>query len=209
MATPETWKSKDAAAAVRDFFSKAPRLADVSLMRQLYSDDPFEHRCAAEMARRIEMQQPKRLSAYAGTLYEMAATWPGEEWQARQHILVAAALAASTQALRLALLPLVREGLEQDRTAVRAMALEALCILAAGEPSLRDEARAQIEAARMSSLPALRARARRMLLMVMRTENGKPIRRSDTRLQAGARNAPPKLPRLGFAGTVHSHNLHS
>ncbi|HTV13382.1 MAG TPA: hypothetical protein VME68_01630, partial [Acidobacteriaceae bacterium] len=81
--------------------------------------------------------------------------------------IVAAALNAGTAAQRRRLLPTIRERLrEEERTAVRAMALEALLVLGARDAAIRDEA---LEAAQRSSIPAMRARAKRFLPMAMKS----------------------------------------
>ena len=163
-----SWKSTDAAAAVRIFFSMAPKAAARELMQELCSDDPYDHRCGAELARLVSRRQPGILAAYADLLAEIAAALPIDEWQARGYVLVAAALNAATSSQRQRLLPLVRARLAEDRIAVRAMALEAFAFLAAEEPDLRDEAMELLEQQRHSSEPALRARARLMIPVVMR-----------------------------------------
>lgn len=164
------WKSSDTPAAVREFFAKPRRLAECNLVRQLFSDDATDHRRAAEMARVIGMREPGALSPYANLLADVAATWPIAEWQARQYVLVAAALAAGTHAQRMRLVPLIRDRLQETRIAVRAMALEAFAVLAVCEPELRDEAMEMLECARHSTIPALRARARLMLPQLLKAE---------------------------------------
>lgn len=139
-------------------------------MAELCSGDPYDHRCAAELARLVSRRQPGILVAYADLLAETAASLPMEEWHARGYVLVAAALNADTRVQRMRLLPLVRARLAEDRIAVRAMALEAFAILAASEPELRDEAMEKLEAARSSPDFAMRARARLMLPAVMKAE---------------------------------------
>lgn len=170
-----SWKSTDATAAAKDFFTKArhrgPRKAAIrELIRELCSGDPFDHRCAAELARLVSRRQPGILAEYSDVLAEVAAALPMEEWQARGYIIVAAAHNATTHRQRMRLVPLVRARLAENRIAVRAMALEAFAILAAHEPVLRDEAMEKIEEARHSSHFALRARARRMLPMLFKAE---------------------------------------
>ncbi len=86
---PRPWKSSDAAAAARDFFTRPRRTAVRELIRELCSDDPFDHRCAAELARLVSRLQPGVLAAYADLLAEAAVTFPMEEWQARGYVLVA------------------------------------------------------------------------------------------------------------------------
>ena len=85
-----------------------------------------------------------------------------------------AALNATTPAQRARLLPLVRVRLEEDRIALRAMALEAFAVRAAAEPDLRDEALTLLESARHSTIPALRSRAKLMLPLLVRAEARTP-----------------------------------
>jgi hypothetical protein len=175
------WKSTDAAAATKDFFTKPRKTAVRELIRELCSGDPFDHRCAAELARLVSRREPGILAAYGDVLAEVAAALPIEEWQARGYAIVAAAHNAMTRSQRLRLLPLVRARLAEDRIAVRAMALEAFAILSAREPDLRDEAMQRLEDARHSSDFALRARARLMLPMLLKAEI-QPMRRRRVRL---------------------------
>jgi hypothetical protein len=154
---PRAWKSTDAAAAAKDFFRRcrkpqARKAAVRELISELCSDDPFDHRCAAEFARLVSRREPGILAAYGD-------------------VIVAAAHNATTRPQRMRLLPLVRTRLAEDRTAVRAMALEALAILAAHEPELRDEAMEMLEEARHNSEPAMRARARLMLPIMLKAES--------------------------------------
>jgi hypothetical protein len=177
---PRAWRSSDAAAAAKEFFSRprkagprkaGPRKAAIrELIRELCSDDPFDHRCAAELARLVSRREPGILAAYGDVLAEVAAGLPMEEWQARGYVIVAAAHNAMTRSQRLRLLPLVRARLAEDRVAVRAMALEAFAILAANEPELRDEAMEMLEAARHDEAMAMRCRAKLMLPVVMKAE---------------------------------------
>jgi hypothetical protein len=164
------WKSTDAAAAAKGFFIKPRKTAVRELMRELCSDDPFDHRCAAELARLVSRREPGILAAFGDILAEVAAGLPMEEWQARGYVIVAAAHNAMTRPQRLRLLPLVRTQLAEERIAVRAMALEAFAILAANEPELRDEAMEMLEAARHDEAMAMRCRAKLMLPVVMKAE---------------------------------------
>ena len=167
---PRSWKSSDAAEAARAFFAKPRKPAARELVHELCSDDPYDHRCAAELARLVSRREPGILAAYGDVIAESAASLPMEEWQARGYVLVAAALNATTHAQRTRLLPLVRARLAENRIAVRAMALEALAILAASEPALRDEAMEKLEDARRSPDFAMRARARLMLPRILKAE---------------------------------------
>ena len=169
------WRSTDAAAAAKAFFTLPRKSAVRELMQGLCSDDPCDHRCAAELARLVSRRQPGVLAQYADLLAEVAAEFPAEEWQARGYVLVAAALNATTPAQCERLLPLVRARLQEDRIAVRAMALEAFAVLAAHEPGLRDEAMEMLEQHRHSTDPAMRARARMMLPILTRADT-RPLR---------------------------------
>lgn len=171
---PRPWKSTDAAAAAREFFTRPRDRAARDLMRALCSGDPYQHRCAAEVARLISRRKPGLLAAYGDVLAEVAAGLPEEEWQSRGYVLVAAALNATTPAQRARLLPLVRVRLEEDRIALRAMALEAFAVRAAAEPDLHDEALTLLESARHSTIPALRSRAKLMLPLLVRAEARTP-----------------------------------
>jgi hypothetical protein len=165
-----SWRSTDAAAAAQAFFTRPRKRAVRALMQGLCNDDPYDHRCAAELARLVSRRKPGVLADYGDLLAEVAAEFPAEEWQARGYVLVAAALNAITAAQRQRLLPLVRARLAEDRIAVRAMALEAFATLAAHEPDLRDEAIEMLERERHSADPAMRARARSLLPALMRSE---------------------------------------
>lgn len=166
---PRPWKSTDAAAVARAFLVSCSqagqrRAAARELMEQLVSGDPYEHRCAAEVARLVSQRQPGILAGYSDLLADAAAGFPDEEWQARGYVIVAAALNTETPAQRRRLLPTIRERLrEGERTAVRAMALEALLVLGARDAAIREEALEALEAAQRSSIPAMRARAKKML----------------------------------------------
>jgi hypothetical protein len=168
---PRPWKSTDAAAAAKEFLAflgeaRARRAAMRALMEQLSGDDPYEHRCAAEVARLVSQRQPGILAGYSDLLADAAAAFPEEEWQARGYVIVAAALNAGTHAQKMRLAPIIRERLrDEERTGVRAMALEALLVLGARDASMRDEALDALEAAQRSPSPAMRARARRMMMM--------------------------------------------
>jgi hypothetical protein len=167
---PRNWKSTEATAAAKDFFTKPRKTAIRELIRELCFGDPFDHRCAAELARLVSRREPGILSAYGDVLAGLAAELPIEEWQARGYVIVAAAHNTVTRSQRLRLLPLVRARLQEDRIAVRAMALEAFALLAANESDLRDEATAMLEEARHSPIPAIRSRARLMLPVILKAE---------------------------------------
>jgi hypothetical protein len=169
MVIPRSWTKPDAVAAMREFLSQPPprRAAIRDLMKSLLNEDPFERRCAADLARLVSAREPGVLRKYANVLIDLVAAIPLEQWQARGHVTLAAALSASTRPQSMRLAVLVRRLAEDQRIALRAIALEAFAILAAAEPELRDEAMALLEHARRDSVPAMRTRARRMLLLLM------------------------------------------
>jgi hypothetical protein len=110
------------------------------------------------------------LGQYSGVLIDLVAELPLEQWQARGYATLAAALNASTHAERMRLAPLVRGLVEDERNAVRAMALEAFAILAVAEPELREEVMVLLEHARREGTCAMRSRARRMLPALLEAE---------------------------------------
>jgi hypothetical protein len=171
---PRPWKSTDAAAAAKEFLMRPRKAAIRELLEGLCSDDPYEHRCAAEVARLVSIREPGILEGCSDILAEAAAAFPDEEWQARGYVIVAAAHNALTRAQRRRLLPTVRERLRpEERIGVRAMALEAFLVLGAQDAELRDEAVEMMEEARRSPIPALRARARRMLPMLLKAQTSR------------------------------------
>jgi hypothetical protein len=145
------------------------------LMNKLVSENPFDRRCAADLARRVSEREPGMLKKYADLLIDLAFETQLEEWQARGHTLLAAAYNTSSRAQRLRLAPLARAMMEDERNAIRAIALEAFSRLAAAEPALREEAVVVLEQARREGTPAMRARARRMLLLLLAPSKTKPL----------------------------------
>jgi hypothetical protein len=173
MVVARSWKDADAVVATRDFLGQPPprRAAIRDLMTELLSPDSFTRRCAADLARRVSAWEPGILRKYAGVLIDLVAEIPMDQWQARGYVALTAALNAATHQQRMRLASLVRGLTQDERIAVRAMALEAFAILAAAEPELRDEAMLMIENARYDSVPAMRCRARRMVLLLLASEN--------------------------------------
>lgn len=172
MVIPRSWKDADAVAATRDFFEQRPprRAAIHELMKALLAPDPFSRRCAADLARRVNAREPGILRAYAGVLTDLAGELPLAEWQARGYVTLAAAWNATTRGERMQLAILVRAMIDDERNALRAIALEALGILAMEEPELREEAIPLLELARRNGTCAMRLRARRTLLALMKAE---------------------------------------
>jgi predicted regulator of Ras-like GTPase activity (Roadblock/LC7/MglB family) len=172
MGFPCNWKDADGVAAMRDFLRQPPprKAAIRDLMTELLSPTPYARRCAADLARRVSAREPGILGRYAGVLIDLVAELPPEQWQARGYTALAAALNASACAERMRLAPLVRVMVEDERNAVRAMALEAFAILAVAEPELREEVMVLLEQARREGTCAMRSRARRMLPALLSTE---------------------------------------
>jgi hypothetical protein len=168
---------------MREFLSQPPprRAAIRDLMKALLDDDPFERRCAADLARLVSASEPGILQKYAGVLIDLVAAIPLEQWQARGYVTLAAALSAATRPQRMRLVVQVRRLAEDRRIALRAIALEAFAILASAEPELRDEAMERIEKSRRDNVPAMRTRARRMMLLLM-APNEKKSRATTQRL---------------------------
>jgi len=177
MIIPRGWKNTDAEAATCEFLAHPPpRSAAIrGLMQEIVSRDPFDHRCAADLARRISAREPGILGKYADVLIDLAGDMPLEQWQARGYVTLAAALNASTPAQRKRLAVRVRAMAVDERNALRAIAIEALAILAAAEPSLRGECALMLENARIEGTSAMRSRARRMVPLLMAAEK-KPRR---------------------------------
>lgn len=165
MCVPRSWKDADGVAATRDFLGQPPprRAAIRGLMTELLSPDPFASRCAADLARRVSAREPGILRRHADILVGLAAEIPREQWPARGYVTLAAALNAGTHGHRMRLAPLVRAMVEDERIALRAIALEAFAILARAEPELREEVLLLLERSRRAPEAAVRCRARRML----------------------------------------------
>ena len=169
MGVARAWRNAEGVEATREFFSqRAPRGAAIrGLMREIVSEDRFARRCAADLARRVSEREPGILRQYASVLIDLAAEAPLEDWQTRGYMTLAAARNAATRSERMRLALPVRAMIDDERNALRAIALEAFALLAAGEPELRDEALAQLELARGEGTCAMRSRARRMLRMLL------------------------------------------
>jgi hypothetical protein len=180
MVIPRSWTKPDAVAAMKEFLAAPPpRGAAIrDLMTELLSTNPYARRCAADLARLVSARDPGILGKYADVLIDLVSDTPFVQWQARGHITLAAALNARTRAQRLRLATLVRALAVDERNALRAIALEALAILAAAEPELRDEATVVLEHARREGTTAMRSRARRMLLLLFASEKGSAHGRS-------------------------------
>jgi hypothetical protein len=119
----------------------------------------------------VSAREPGILRKYADVFIELVIELPAAEWQARGYVTLAAALNASTHAQRMMLASLVRSLTHDGRNAIRAIALEAFAILAVAEPELQDEAMLLLEHSRREGTPAMRIRARRMLLLLLASEN--------------------------------------
>jgi hypothetical protein len=172
MVVPRRWMNADAVAAMRDFLGQPPprRAAIRDLMAGLVSTNPYSCRSAADLARLVSAREPGILRKYADVLIELVAELPMEQWQARGYVTLAASLNTSTRAQSMRLAVLVRALAEDERNALRAIALEAFATLAVAERELRDEAMLLLERSRRNGSAAMRSRARRMLLVMMAAE---------------------------------------
>jgi hypothetical protein len=103
-------------------------------------------------------------------LIDLLAELPDEQWQARGYVTLAAALNAGTHAQRMSLALYVRALVEDPRNALRAIALEAIAILAAAEPELLEEAVPLLDRCRREGTCAMRSRAKRMLPRLLAAE---------------------------------------
>ncbi|HMD78144.1 MAG TPA: hypothetical protein VKG86_12320 [Terracidiphilus sp.] len=173
MVVPRSWREADGRAAMRDFLCQAqPRRAAIrELMKELLSGSPFASRCAADLARRVSAREPGILRKYAGVFIDLVAELPLDQWQTRGYVTLAAALNASTHVQRMRLAFLVRSMIDDQRIAVRAIALEAFAVLAVVEPELREEVMVLLEHARREGTCAIRSRAHRMLLLLLASED--------------------------------------
>jgi hypothetical protein len=169
MGIPRSWKDADGVAATRDFLRQPPprRAAIRDLMTSLLSADSFTSRCAADLARLVSAREPGILRKYADVLIDLVAEIPADRWQARGYVTLTAALNASTHQQRTRMASLVRSLIQDERIAIRAIALEAFAVLAVTEPDLRDEAILLLEHSRLNGAPAIRSRARRMRILLL------------------------------------------
>jgi hypothetical protein len=195
MVAPRNWKDADRVEATREFLSQPPprRAAIRDLMTELLSPDPFASRYAADLARRVSAREPGILRRHADVLIGLAAEIPREQWPARGYVTLAAALNARTHGQRMRLAPLVRAMVEDERIALRAIALEAFAILAQAEPELRDEVLILLERSRRAPEPAVRCRALRMLPQLLAAE-------IETRSRSAIRR-PERRGRMSLQGT--------
>ena len=117
MAVRRSWKDADGVAATREFLRRPPprRAAIRDLMTVLLSENPFDCRCAADLARRVSAREPGILAQYADVLIDLAAELPLEQWQARGYVTLAAALNATTHTQRMSLEAYVRALVDDPR----------------------------------------------------------------------------------------------
>lgn len=169
MPGPRGWKNADAVAAMRDFLSQPlPRRAAVrDLIHEIQSQDPSMLRCAADVARRVSACEPGILKMHAGLLIDLISRLSEGEWQTRGYFIQAASLNVSTHDERMRLTRLLRPMARDKRIAVRAVALEALGIIAAAEPQLHREVLPLLEEASRERRGAMQCRSRRVLPAVL------------------------------------------
>lgn len=145
-------------------------------MEEICSGDPAARKRATDLARLVSAREPGILRGDADVLLDVfvelhaavAVQHPDAEWQSCGYLALAAAHNVITHTQRMRLVTLIRPMLEDDRTALRATAIEVFARMAAAEPALRDEALAMLSEIRFRGTPATSARARTMLALLHR-----------------------------------------
>jgi hypothetical protein len=126
-----------------------------ALVNELFDEEVYVRKRAADVARCITDADPAPLQRYADELTGLLESLPVEEKQTRWHL-------AHTQAQRLRAARIMSLMTEDESNAVRCAAMEGMGTLALNEPSLRDEAEALVEQYLWNGTPAMKARARHM-----------------------------------------------
>ena len=133
-----------------------------ALVGELFGEQVYVRKRAADVARRITDEDPAPLQRYADELAGLLESLPIEESQTRWHLALAVSRTAHTQAQRLRAARMMSLMTEDESNAVRCAAMEGIATLALNEPSLRDEAEALVEQFLWNGTPAMKARARHM-----------------------------------------------
>jgi len=133
-----------------------------SLIGELFGDEVYVRKRAADVARRITDVDPAPLQRYADELAGLLESLPIEESQTRWHLALVVSRVAHTQAQRLRASRIMSLLAEDESNALRCAAMEGMATLALSEPSLRDEAEALVEQFLWNGTPAMKARARHM-----------------------------------------------
>ena len=168
------WTHTTAVNAARKFLAAPPprRAATRRLMEEIASAEPAARKRATDLARLVSARQPGIFTEWTDLLIDILAELradqtPETEWQSAGYLALAAAHNIVTPAQRTRLANLLRPMLTDQRTAIRATALEAFSRTAAPDPALRNEALAALEEALTSDKPATRNRARQMLTLLL------------------------------------------
>jgi hypothetical protein len=133
-----------------------------ALVNELFGEEVYVRKRAADVARRITDEDPAPLQRYAEELAGLLESLPIEEAQTRWHLALVVSRTAHTQAQRMRASRMMSLMTEDESNAVRCAAMEGLGTLALNEPSLRDEAEALVEQYLWNGTPAMKARARHM-----------------------------------------------
>ena len=133
-----------------------------ALVNELFGEQVYVRKRAADVARRITDNDPAPLQRYADELAGLLESLPVDESQTRWHLALVVSRVAHTQAQRLRAARIMSLMTEDESNAVRCAAMEGMATLALNEPSLRDEAEALVEQFLWNGTPAMKARARHM-----------------------------------------------
>ena len=133
-----------------------------ALVNELFGEQVYVRKRAADVARRITDNDPAPLQRYADELAGLLESLPVDESQTRWHLALVVSRVAHTQAQRLRAARIMSLLAEDESNALRCAAMEGMATLALNEPSLRDEAEALVEQFLWNGTPAMKARARHM-----------------------------------------------
>jgi hypothetical protein len=133
-----------------------------ALVHELFGEQVYVRKRAADVARRITDHDPAPLQPYADELAGLLESLPIDESQTRWHLALVVSRTAHTQAQRLRAARTMSLLAEDESNALRCAAMEGLATLALSEPSLRSEAEALVEQFLWNGTPAMKARARHM-----------------------------------------------
>ena len=133
-----------------------------ALVNELFGEEVYVRKRAADVARRITDEDPAPLQRYADKLAGLLESLPIEEKQTRWHLALVVSRTAHTQPQRLRASRMMSLMTEDDSNAVRCAAMEGMATLALSEPSLLPEAEALVEQFLWNGTPAMKARARHM-----------------------------------------------
>jgi hypothetical protein len=154
------WGLAQARLLAREIGDYKPSLR--ALVHELFDEEVYVRKRAADVARRITDVDPAPLHRYADELAGLLESLPIDESQTRWHLALVVSRTAHTQAQRLRAARMMSLMTEDESNAVRCAAMEGMGTLALNEPSLREEAEALVEQYLWNGTPAMKARARHM-----------------------------------------------